>query len=263
MGGAGRPGQPATVNINRLLVRPVQPTGRAGQLSEPGQPVQGLSADIEHRHARRLGIRAGSCHRGAPHWFCRPPDPRAIGPPADRDVCLAVRTGNSATVYVGGGCVGVYRCRAGWGGRRHEPPEVAWLLPELDVGAEPELKPLEFELEPDEPGSDEAEPDEPDPDEVEPGPAEPEPELAEVPFDDEPDDDEVVWVDPGSASAIMPAAATLAAVTVVVADRTLARPCSRAAMAWRTVYRCAPLVCLLSSVTYFNFAYGASRLAMR
>jgi hypothetical protein len=44
----------------------------------------------------------------------------------------------------------------------HEPPEVAWLLPELDTGLEPELKPLE----PDE--FDEDEPDEVEPEEVEP-----------------------------------------------------------------------------------------------
>jgi len=127
---------------------------------------------------------------------------------------------------------------------------VAWLLPELDDGAEPELKPLE--LEPDFELELELEPDfelELEPDEVEPEPVElepVEPELVEVPVDDEPDDvdeeEALLCADPGRASATTPAAATLAMVTVVVADRTLARPRFRAAMARRTRSRCALLM---------------------
>jgi hypothetical protein len=125
---------------------------------------------------------------------------------------------------------------------------VAWLLPELDDGAEPELKPLElepeFEFELEFEFEFELEP-EPEPDEVEPVELEPdEPELVEVPVDDEPDDvdEAVLCVDPGRASATTPAAATLAMVTVVVADRTLARPRSLSAMARRTRSRCALLM---------------------
>ena len=61
---------------------------------------------------------------------------------------------------------------------------MAWLLPELELGAEPELKPLELEpelvleleseLEPVELEPLELEPLEPEPDEVEPTPADPE-----------------------------------------------------------------------------------------
>jgi hypothetical protein len=164
---------------------------------------------------------------------------------------------------------------------------VAWLLPELDEGADPELKPLELELElelePDEvePEPDEVEPEpdevEPEPDEVEPEPdevepeLEPEPELVEEPVDDEPDDVEeeeaVVCVDPGRVSATMPAAATLAMVTVVVADRTLARPRFLSAMAWRTRSRCALLMYPIlrsctrsSSVRTFSVGYETNGL---
>ena len=68
-----------------------------------------------------------------------------------------------------------------------------------------------------------------------------EPELAEVP--DEPDDAEeeltVLCVDPGRARATAPAVTTLAMVTAVVAERTLARPFSLAVMARRMRSRCA------------------------
>jgi len=122
---------------------------------------------------------------------------------------------------------------------------VAWLLPELDVGAEPELSPLELELElePVEP-VELVEPVDPEvvdlePDEVEPvDELEDEPELAELSADEE----TVLCVDPGRPSATMPAAATLATVTVVVVDRTLARPCCLAAMARRMRSRCASLM---------------------
>jgi hypothetical protein len=117
---------------------------------------------------------------------------------------------------------------------------VAWLLPELDDGAEPELKP-EFELELDEPELDDPELDDPVPEEAEPEPVDPvdpepvepeladDPELVEVPVDVE--DGEVLCVDPGRASATTPTAATLATVTVVVAERILARPRARSVMA--------------------------------
>ena len=120
---------------------------------------------------------------------------------------------------------------------------MAWLLPELELGAEPELKPveLEFELEPVELEPEEVEPEDVEPEAVEPEDVEPEledePELAEVPVDEPVDveEEEAVWcADPGRVSATTPAAATLAMVTVVVADRTLARPRCRSATARRT-----------------------------
>jgi hypothetical protein len=129
---------------------------------------------------------------------------------------------------------------------------VAWLLPELEIGVEPELRPLEPELEDDEPEFVELEPDELEP--VEPelvpdelDPEEPEPELADdEPVEAEPDPVEadvlVLCVDPGRAKASAPAVTTLATVTAVVADRTLFRPRSLAAMARRIPSRCALLM---------------------
>jgi hypothetical protein len=132
---------------------------------------------------------------------------------------------------------------------------VAWLPPELEVGEEPELKPPELEpefveLEPDpvelDPDPVELDPVELDP--VEPElaepelvPDEPEPELADDEFDeDEFDDAEpelldalALCVEPGRTRASAPAVTTLATVTAVVVDRTLARPRSLAAWAWR------------------------------
>ena len=133
---------------------------------------------------------------------------------------------------------------------------MAWLLPELEIGEEPELNPPELELA-DEPElaelepEEELEPPEPElvPDEVEP--EEPEPEEPELAEDDEPDEVEpdpdeedvlVVCVDPGRARASAPAATTLATVTAVVADRTLAWPRSLAATARRILSRCALLM---------------------
>jgi hypothetical protein len=133
---------------------------------------------------------------------------------------------------------------------------VAWLPPELELGEEPELKPPELELELPEPEFAELEPEpvelEPEFAELEPEPVEPEPELAEVEpelaevepelaevepelaeVEPEPLDVLVVWLDPGRARASAPAVTTLATVTVVVVDRTLARPRSLAATAWR------------------------------
>jgi hypothetical protein len=121
----------------------------------------------------------------------------------------------------------------------HEPPEVAWLLPELDTGLEPELKPVEPELEV-EPELD-VEPElevEPELD-VEPELEVDDPELVEeVPEDDV----AVLCVDPGRARATAPVTTTLAMVTAVVVERTLARPCSLAAMARRMRSRCALLM---------------------
>jgi hypothetical protein len=118
---------------------------------------------------------------------------------------------------------------------------VAWLPPpELAAGAEPKLKPPELELlelEPElvpvelEPELLELEPVELEllP-ELEPELVPVEPELAEV----EPDPlDVLVFAEPGSARASAPAVTTLAMVTAVVVDRTLDRPRSLAATAWR------------------------------
>jgi hypothetical protein len=131
---------------------------------------------------------------------------------------------------------------------------VAWLPPELAVGVEPELKPPELEpefveLEPVEPEPVEPDPVEPElvePEPVELEPVEPElaepelvePELAEElgePAEVEPEllDALVLCVEPGRARASAPAATTLAMVTAVVVDRTLARPRSLAAWASR------------------------------
>ncbi len=112
---------------------------------------------------------------------------------------------------------------------------MAWLLPELETGPEPELKPLEPELlelellELEVPELVEPEL----PELVEPElPELVEPELAEL-VEPELDVALVVWVEPGSARASAPAVTTLARPTVVVAVRTLFRPRSRSAMARR------------------------------
>jgi len=118
---------------------------------------------------------------------------------------------------------------------------VAWLPPELELGEEPELKPPEVDPEFVELDPESAEPElaEPEPVELEPEEPElveaPEPELDEefdVPVEVDPLD-VVLFADPGRARASAPAVTTLATVTVVVADRTLARPRSLAATAWR------------------------------
>ena len=122
---------------------------------------------------------------------------------------------------------------------------MAWLLPELDAGLEPELKPLEpdelDEFDEEEPV--EVEPEEPEevePEEVEPD--EPEVDDPEVEEDVPEDDVAVLCVDPGRVSATAPATTTLAMVTAVVVERTLARPCSLAATARRMPSRCALLM---------------------
>ena len=118
---------------------------------------------------------------------------------------------------------------------------MAWLPPELELGEEPELKPPELEPEFVELDPEFAEPEPAELEPVEPEPEEPElvealePELDEefdVPVEVDPLD-AVLFADPGRARASAPAVTTLATVTVVVADRTLARPRSLAATAWR------------------------------
>jgi hypothetical protein len=115
---------------------------------------------------------------------------------------------------------------------------VAWLPPELELGEDPELKPPELE-----PEFVELDPEfaEPEPAELEPVELEPElvealePELDEefdVPVEVDPLD-VVLFADPGRARANAPAVTTLATVTVVVVERTLARPRSLAATARR------------------------------
>jgi hypothetical protein len=114
---------------------------------------------------------------------------------------------------------------------------VTWLPPELEDGEEPELRPpeLELELDPVEVEPELVEPELGEPELVEPELVEPE--LAE-PEDVDPEELEpaevdalAVCVDPGRTRATAPAAATLATVTAVVADLTLLRPRSLAAMA--------------------------------
>jgi hypothetical protein len=154
---------------------------------------------------------------------------------------------------------------------------VAWLLPELEVGAEPELRPLELELlellelDDDEPELVELEPElvELEPELVELEPDEPEfelddPEFVEVePVAAEPVDVEVdvlAWcVDPGRARASAPTVTTLAMVTAAVVDRTLFRPWSLAAMARRIPSRCALLMLLILRLRIRKSLHGPSR----
>ena len=148
---------------------------------------------------------------------------------------------------------------------------MAWLPPKPDVGEDPELKPLEPELEleldePEEPEPDEPELAEPElaepelvPDEPEPEPAEVEPELAE---DFEEPLELVVWADPGRAKASAPAVATLATVTAVVVDRTLARPTSLAAWARRIPSSRRSLMSLIMRPRTRESLYGTSLEAM-
>ncbi len=129
------------------------------------------------------------------------------------------------------------------------------MLPELEAGLEPELKPpepAEFDVEPDE-----VEPDEEDPElEVELEADDPELEV--------PDDEVAAWcVDRGRARATAPVAATLAMVTAVVAERTLARPCSLAAMARRIPSRCALLMAPILRSGIRRSLDEASGFAMR
>jgi len=152
---------------------------------------------------------------------------------------------------------GVGLVGAGGGGRHYEPPEVTWLLPELEVGVELACRPLELELpeleddELEELEPEDVEPEDVEPDEVEPEVPEledPEPELVEGELEgveDEPVDVSVLWVEPGRARASAPAVTTLAIVTAVVVERTLLRPRSLAATAWRIPSRSALLITLI------------------
>jgi hypothetical protein len=125
--------------------------------------------------------------------------------------------------------------------QHQEPPEVAWLLPELETGAELELKPDDPVEVPD-PVEDVPDPveDVPDPVEDVPDPVDDVLDGLELDFaEDEAAEVSVLWVDPGRTSATAPAAAMLAMPTAVVAVRTLARPRCLAATARRTWSRCA------------------------
>jgi hypothetical protein len=140
---------------------------------------------------------------------------------------------------------------------------VAWLLPVLEVGVELDPRPLEVELpeleddefeelepedvepvevEPDEVEPVDVEPDDVEPDDVEPDDVEP---VDVEPDEVEPDEVSVLWVEPGRARASAPAVTTLAIVTAVVVERTLPRPRSLAATAWRIRSRCALLIVLI------------------
>lgn len=150
---------------------------------------------------------------------------------------------------------------------------MAWLPPELELGEEPELKPPEFvdpELAELDPESAEPEPVELEPVELEPE----EPELVEAPepeLDEEVDEpveadplDVVLFADPGRARASAPAVTTLAMVTTVVVDRTLARPRSLAATAWRTPsFRRALLISLILRSRTRKSLHKPSGRAMR
>ena len=148
---------------------------------------------------------------------------------------------------------------------------MAWLLPELELGVEPELKPLELELE------FEFEFEEPE-FEVEDDPElelelelelesedvplfEEDPELVDEPVDVE--EVAAVCVDPGRARATAPAATTLAMVTAVVVERIRARPRSRAAMARWTLARSALLMSPILRQGIRSLLQETSRLAMR
>ena len=139
---------------------------------------------------------------------------------------------------------------------------MTWLLPELEVGVELECRPLELErpeleddeleeLEPEDVEPDEAEHEVPeleDPELEDPELEDPEPELVEDEpegVEDEPVDVSVLWVEPGRTSASAPAVTTLAIVTAVVVERTLLRPRSLAATAWRIPSRSALLITLI------------------
>jgi hypothetical protein len=146
---------------------------------------------------------------------------------------------------------------------------VAWLLPELEVGDEPELRPLEVdpelvpllvpELVPllvpeDVPLLD------PVLDPVLVPLLEEDPELVEEPVLL---DVVVLCVDPGRARVTTPAATTLAMVTAVVVERIRARPRSRAATARWTLARSALLMSPILRQRIRSLLQETSRLAMR
>ncbi len=138
---------------------------------------------------------------------------------------------------------------------------MAWLLPELEVGDEPELKPLEVDPELVPLLVPELVPEvvpllvpevvplfEEDPELVD------EPVLADV---------VVLCVDPGRARVTTPAATTLAMVTAVVVERIRARPRSRAATARWTLARSALLMSPILRQRIRSLLQETSRLAMR
>jgi hypothetical protein len=158
--------------------------------------------------------------------------------------------------------------RGGSGGRHYEPPEVTWLLPELEVGVELEPRPLELELpELEDDELEELEPEDVEPDDVEPELEDPELELAEgelegvevEPVEVEPVEVSVLWVEPGRARASAPAVTTLAIVTAVVVERTLLLARSLAATAWRIPSRCALLITLILRSGTLNSLHEPSR----
>jgi hypothetical protein len=129
---------------------------------------------------------------------------------------------------------------------------VAWLPPELDEGAEPWLKPPELELPVLELPVLELPVLVPELPELEPELVPVEPELVLA-----------AWVDPGSPKETAPATATPARPTVVVMERTRARPRSLAAMAWRMPSpRSLPTFPSLCCATQGSL-HGSSRLALK
>jgi hypothetical protein len=181
----------------------------------------------------------------------------AEGAPAGRSVCCAGSGPGAGLAFCGGLA------------EHYEPPEVVWLLPELEVGVEPELRPLEDEPEVAEPELVEPELVEPElvePELVEPEPVLVDPELVdpvlaepeEVPVDV---DVSVLCVVPGRTRASAPAVTTLAMVTAVVVDLTLLRPRSRSATARWILSRCALMYPILRSGTRGSL-YESSLLAM-
>jgi hypothetical protein len=140
---------------------------------------------------------------------------------------------------------------------------VAWLLPELEVGVELELMPLELELpELDVPELEFPELEFPElevpelevPELEVPELEVPELEVPELVEDGFPDVDEVpvddvavVLVEPGRARARAPAATTLATLTAVVAERILRRPFCLSAMARRMPSGCGLMSLILWS----------------
>ena len=140
---------------------------------------------------------------------------------------------------------------------------MAWLPPELEVGVELELMPLELELpefelpELDVPDLEFPELDVPElevPELEVPELAFAELEVPELVEDEFPDVDEVpvddvavVLAEPGRARARAPAATTLATLTAVVAERTLRRPFCLSAMARRMPFGCGLMSLILWS----------------
>jgi hypothetical protein len=110
-------------------------------------------------------------------------------------------------------------------------------VPELGVGGGAGLNPPDpeepEELDPEEPAGEEGEPADPADARVgldgrTPDPAADEPLTGPAV--------RVSWAAPGRATATAPAAITLATAAIVVTETTLARPCSRSATRWRSLF---------------------------